>query len=85
MANHQSHTDSLVVHFCCPVKFSKELEKPINVLRSYPLASVDDVHFEHLFVFDKGQYNTDHTTPTELERVLHQVYQNLLESYLVSY
>ena len=72
-ADHQSHADSLVVYLCCPVKFSKELEETIDVLRNDPLASVNNVHFEHPFNFVKCNYHADYTASTELEGVFHQV------------
>ena len=73
-----------MVHFSCPQKFAKELEQAIDFFRKYTLASVNDVHFEHLFDLVKGHDYADHTASTELEGVLHQVYENLLKPDLVT-
>ena len=84
LTNHQSHSDSFMIHFSCPQKLAKELEQAIDVFRKYTSSSVNDVHFEQLFNFVESHDHADLTASTELEGVLDQVDQNLLESDLVS-
>ena len=62
-----------MVHFSCPMQFSKLLEKAVDVFRKDPLPCVNYVDFEHLIDFVKGHYYANLTSSAELEGILHQV------------
>ena len=84
LTDHQSKSDSLAVSFCRTQTFSKLSEDTIDVLRKDTLACVNDVNFKHLLGFIIGHNHADNAPATKLEGILHQVYENLLKSDLVS-
>jgi hypothetical protein len=62
-----------VVHFSCPVQFSKLLEEAVDILRKYPFAGINNVHFEHLLDFVKSHYYADDAPSADLKGILYQV------------
>ena len=78
LADSQAHSNPFTVDLCCPLELSEKLEEILDVFGQNTLAVVDDTDFDHLFCVIKAGHYPDHPTHGELQRILHQVDQDLL-------
>jgi hypothetical protein len=74
-----------MVHFGCPSEFPKHLEEVGNLFLTNAFAFVYDLPFKQLCTFVVCQEYADLATSTKLKSVFNQVYQDLLETNMVSF
>ena len=46
MANHETHTDTFIIHQCCTLELSEHLKKLRRVLLMEAFASVHDLEYQ---------------------------------------
>ena len=74
LANHQAHSNSVMVHLSCPLQFSKKSEEVTHLLRSDTLSSIDYVDAEHLKLHIICYKYAHRALPRKLKGILDEVY-----------
>ena len=84
LANHEAHTNALAVYFSSSLEFAKETKKLGQIFLKDSLASVFDMHSEHLLIGVVGCNDAHRASDRELESILCQIDQDLLQTEVVS-
>ena len=83
-ANHEAHANAFRVLSSCPFKFSKHVKQRGHLRIGDASPRVNHVNLQHLLHFIVGSKNFNSSMPSELQRILDQIDQDLLQAHDVS-
>ena len=73
LTDHETHSNTIMVHFCGPQQLSELLEKLVNFFWTNTLAVINHTHFKHLHLIIIRSDYSDLAHSRELERIFDQV------------